>query len=82
MNEMKGEKYISTAVDYSSLFTFNLCCIIMPPPHGGQQFFLYSEFKIILQKKVIESHESWEGGKYRHETTSVQHVWWKIDGCR
>ena len=58
MNEMKGEKYISTAVDYSSLFTFNLCCIIMPPPHGGQQFFLYSEFKIILQKKVIESHES------------------------
>ena len=50
---MKGEKYISTAVDYSSLFTFNLCCIIMPP-HGGQQLFLYSEFKIILQKKAIE----------------------------
>ena len=44
-----------------------------------QQLFLYSEFKIILQKKAIESHESWEGGKYRHETTSVQHVWWNID---
>ena len=58
MNEMKGEKYISTAVDYSSLFIFNLCCIIIPPPHGGQQLFLYSEFKIILQKKAIESHES------------------------
>ena len=53
MNKMKGEKYIRTAVDYSSLFSFNLCCIIMPP-HEGQQLFLYSEFKIILQKKAIK----------------------------
>ena len=61
MNEMKG-------VDYSSLFTFNLCCIIMPPPHGGQQLFLYSEFKIILQKTAISKVTSLE----REENTDMK----------
>ena len=77
MNEMKGEKYISTAVDYSSLFSFNLCCIIMPP-HGGQQLFLYSEFKIILQKKAIKSHEFWDRGKYRHTGITPLTDDWKV----
>ena len=35
------KKYISTAVNYSSLFTFNLCCIIMPHPWGPTAFSLF-----------------------------------------
>ena len=50
MNEMKGEKYISTAVDYSSLFTFNLCCIIMPPM-GANSFFFILNLRLFSRKK-------------------------------
>ena len=53
MNKMKGEKYISTAVDYSSLFSFNLCCIIMPPPHpmGANSFFFILNLRLFSRKK-------------------------------
>ena len=50
MDEMKGEKYISTAVDYSSLFTFNLCCIIMPPM-GANSFFFILNLRLFSRKK-------------------------------
>ena len=52
MNEMKGEKYISTAVNYLSLFTFNLCCIIMPPlPMGDNSFFFILNLRLFSRKK-------------------------------
>ena len=50
MNEMKGEKYITTAVDYSSLFSFNLCCIIMPPM-GANSFFFILNLGLFSRKK-------------------------------
>ena len=40
------------------LYLVLICAVSSCSPHGGQQLFLYSEFKIILQKKAIESHES------------------------
>ena len=52
MNEMKGEKYISTAVDYSSLFSFNLCCIIMrPSPIWANSFFFILNLRLFSRKK-------------------------------
>ena len=45
MNEMKGEEYISTAVDYSSLFT---SC---PPPMGANSFFFILNLRLFSRKK-------------------------------